>query len=80
MLYCNPGYAVRVEGMDPAESDALLARLFRHQAQDRYLWAHRWTAGDVLMWDDIATTHNAVADYSPHEPRFMYRIQVLAQS
>jgi taurine dioxygenase len=78
VLYCNPGYALRIEGMEPAESDALLDVLFRHQAQDRYLHAHRWQAGDVLMWDDIGTTHNAVADYGPDEPRFMWRVQVIA--
>jgi len=78
VLYCNPGYAMRIEGLEQAESDALLELLFRHQQQDRYLWAHRWTEGDVLMWDDIATTHNAVADYAPHETRLMYRVQVMA--
>lgn len=79
VLYCNPGYAVRIEGMDPAESAALLELLFRHQEQENYLWAHRWAAGDVLMWDDIATTHNAVADYGPHETRLMHRVQVMAR-
>jgi taurine dioxygenase len=78
VLYCNPGYAVRIEGMAAAESDALLAALFRHQERPDYLWTHRWSAGDVLMWDDIATTHSAVADYAPHETRFMYRVQVMA--
>lgn len=77
VLYCNPGYAVRIEGLDPGESDALLDLLFRHQAQDKYLHAHCWSEGDVLMWDDIGTTHNAVADYAD-EPRFMYRVQVMA--
>ena len=59
-------------------SEALLELLFRHQAQDKYLNAHRWSEGDVVMWDDIGTTHNAVADYRPDEPRFMYRVQVMA--
>jgi len=78
VLYCNPGYAMRIEGMDEEESGETLEFLFRHQAQDKYLYAHRWTVGDVLMWDDIATTHNAVADYRSDEPRFMYRVQVIA--
>lgn len=78
VLYCNPGYATRIEGMEPAESERLLEFLFRHQLQDRYLHAHHWTKGDVLMWDDIATIHNAVADYRADEPRFMYRVQVMA--
>lgn len=78
VLYCNPGYATRIEGLDPAASGDLLDLLFRHQGQDKYLHAHRWSEGDVLMWDDIGTTHNAVADYALDEPRFMYRVQVMA--
>ena len=78
VLYCNPGYAVRIEGMEPAESDAMLEFLFKHQSRDKYLYSHKWTPGDVLMWDNIATTHNAVADYGPDEPRFILRVQVMA--
>jgi taurine dioxygenase len=78
VLYCNPGYAIRIEGMDAAESDAMLEFLFRHQARDKYLYTHRWTPGDVLMWDNIATTHNAVADYAPEEHRYILRVQVMA--
>jgi taurine dioxygenase len=78
VLYCNEGYATRIEGMDPAESAATLDFLFRHQAQEKYLYSHHWTPGDVLMWDNIATTHNAVADYREDEPRFILRAQVMA--
>jgi taurine dioxygenase len=78
VLYCNPGYAMRIEGLERAESDALLEFLFRHQAQERYLYSHAWTPGDVLMWDNIGTVHNAVADYGPEEHRYILRAQVMA--
>jgi taurine dioxygenase len=78
VLYCNPGYAVRIDGMDAAESDQLLDFLFAHQAQEKYFFAHQWSEGDVLMWDNIGTVHNAVADYGPDEPRLMRRIQIMA--
>src|SRR5918998_2194068 len=78
VLYCNPGYTMRIEGLERAESDALLEFLFRHQAQERYLYSHAWTPGDVLMWDNIGTVHNAVADYGPDEPRYILRVQVMA--
>ena len=78
VLYCNPGYAILIEGMEPAESDAMLEFLFKHQSRDEYLYSHKWTPGDVLMWDNIATTHNAVSDYGPDEPRFILRVQVMA--
>ena len=38
----------------------------------------RWQVGDVLMWDNMRTIHNAVADYRPDEPRFIKRCQVMA--
>jgi taurine dioxygenase len=78
ILYCNPGYATRIDGMPEAESAELLAFLFEHQEQERYFYAHAWAEGDVLMWDNIGTVHNAVADYLPQEPRYMRRVQVMA--
>jgi taurine dioxygenase len=78
VLYCNPGYAMRIEGLEPAESDAMLEYLFLHQAQEKYLYSHAWTPGDLLMWDNIGTVHNAAADYGPEEPRYILRVQVMA--
>lgn len=77
-LYCNPGYAIRIDGLDPAESDEILGFLFAHQLQDRFKHTHRWTVGDLLAWDNLWTLHNAVADYGPDEPRRMHRCQVMA--
>ena len=78
VLYCNPGYAVRIDGMAEAESAELLAFLFAHQEQKKFFHGHAWSPGDVLMWDNIGTVHNAVADYRPDEPRYMRRVQVMA--
>src|SRR5262245_1083368 len=78
ILYCNPGYAVRIDGMEEKESAEILEFLFRHQEQDKYFHAHKWAEGDVLMWDNIGTVHNAVPDYRPDEPRYMRRVQVMA--
>ncbi|MGB3069721.1 MAG: TauD/TfdA family dioxygenase [Ottowia sp.] len=78
VLYCNPGYAIRINELPEKESDALLDTLFRHQLQEKYIHAHHWTKGDVLMWDHISTLHNAVADYRPHEHRLIKRCQVMA--
>jgi taurine dioxygenase len=78
VLYCNPGYAIRINELDEAESDRVLAFLFEHQLQPKYQYTHRWTEGDVLVWDHIGTLHNAIADYGPDEPRLMKRCQVMA--
>jgi taurine dioxygenase len=78
VLYCNPGYATRIDGMADAESAELLEFLFTHQEQEKYFYAHQWAQGDVLMWDNIGTVHNAVADYRPDEPRYLRRLQIMA--
>jgi taurine dioxygenase len=78
VLYCNPGYAVRINELAENESERVLQELFEHQLQPKYQYEHTWTEGDVLMWDHIGTLHNAVADYRPDEPRLMMRCQVLA--
>jgi taurine dioxygenase len=78
ILYCNPGYAMRIDGMPEAESGELLAFLFAHQERPEYFHAHQWAEGQVLMWDNIGTVHNAVPDYRPDEPRYMRRVQVMA--
>jgi taurine dioxygenase len=61
-----------------AESEDLLGYLFEHQLQPKFRYLHRWTEGDVLMWDDLVTLHNAQADYSADEPRLIKRCQVMA--
>ena len=78
VLYCNPGYAIRINELPEAESERVLERLFEHQLQPGYRYEHVWNEGDVLMWDHIGTLHNAIPDYGPDEPRLMMRCQVMA--
>jgi taurine dioxygenase len=78
VLYANPGYAIRINEMDQKESDETLEFLFAHQTQPAFRHAHRWEVGDVLMWDNMGTIHNAIPDYQPDEPRLIKRCQVMA--
>ena len=78
VLYCNPGYAIRINELPEDESERVLKRLFEHQLQPKYQYEHTWTERDVLMWDHIGTLHNAVPDYGPDEHRLMLRCQVMA--
>lgn len=78
VLYANPGYTMRIDGLAADESDRILEFLFAHQLQPKYIYEHRWSEGDVLMWDNIGTLHNAVADYRPDQHRYMRRCQVMA--
>ena len=78
VLYANPGYAIRINELPEKESDEMLEFLFRHQLQSKYIYTSRWEERDVLVWEDVGTIHNAVADYGPHEHRLVKRCQVMA--
>jgi taurine dioxygenase len=78
VLYCNPGYSIRINELPEAESDAMLRYLYKHQLQQRFRYTHQWTENDLLVWDHIGTIHRAIADYRPDEIRLMRRCQVMA--
>ena len=43
--------------MDEADGKALLAQLIEHATQRRFVYSHRWRAGDLVMWDNRCTMH-----------------------
>ena len=77
-LYCNPGYATRINGLPQSESDAMLEYLFSRQLEMRFRHTHEWNENDLLIWDHLSTIHRAIADYGPDEIRLMRRCQVMA--
>ena len=78
VLYANPGYAIKISDLAEQESTEMLEFLFAHQLKDKFLYTYEWKKNSLLMWDNIGTIHNAVADYEPHEHRYIERCQVMA--
>jgi taurine dioxygenase len=78
VLYANPGYSIRINELPEKESAEVLEFLFAHQLKPEYRYTFHWEEGDVLLWEDIGTIHNAIADYGPHEHRLIKRCQVMA--
>ena len=78
VLYANPGYSIRINELPADESTRILDFLFAHQLQEKFQYRHRWSVGDVLMWDNMGTLHNAIPDYGPDEHRYIKRCQVMA--
>ena len=78
VLYCNPGYTTRLNGLPEADSARMLQYFYDHQIWQRFRHTHQWTENDLLVWDHIGTIHQAIADYRPDEIRLMRRCQVMA--
>ena len=78
VLYCNPGFAERINELPERESEEMLEYLFEHQLQPQFRWTNTWTENDLLIWDHLGTLHRAIADYRPDEIRLIRRCQVMA--
>jgi taurine dioxygenase len=75
-LYVNRLMTFTVEGMDEDEGGALLGKLFDHIEQGRFIYAHHWRVGDLVLWDNRCTLH-ARTDFSDKERRLLRRYTVL---
>jgi taurine dioxygenase len=78
VLYCNPGFAERINQLPARDSDEMLEYLFEHQLRPEFRWTNVWSENDVLVWDHFGTLHRANADYGPDEIRLIRRCQVMA--
>ena len=72
-LFVNPGFTSHIAGVSEFESRGLLDLFYAHLTKPEHIVRHRWTAGDVAMWDNRSTVHYATRDYGDQR-RVMHRI------
>jgi taurine dioxygenase len=72
VLFVNPGFTSHINELEPEESEHLLAFLYAHSARPEFTVRYHWTAGDLGFWDNRATQHSVVGDFSG--PRVIQRI------
>jgi len=75
-LFINEAHTSHIVGLPRAESDALLKEICAHIVKPEFRYEHHWRAGDLLMWDNVATQHKANFDYDLPLRRLMYRTTV----
>lgn len=56
-LFVNENMTACILGMSEADSDALLAELFSYLYADEAIYDHRWSDGDLVVWDNLAVQH-----------------------
>lgn len=74
-LYVNPDFTVRIHGWTDAESAPLLNYLYEHAASPAFCCRFTWNNGSLAFWDNRATWHYAINDYSGVR-RLMHRITI----
>jgi taurine dioxygenase len=75
MLFLGRRHGSYVNGFSLEESEALLKELWEHCAQPRFCYEHRWSQGDVVVWDNRATLHRREG-FDPESRRVLYAAQV----
>ena len=75
MLFINPTYTTRIDGYAAADSERLLAALYRHLSRPEFGCRFRWRPGSLALWDNRNTLHYAVNDYDGHR-RCLYRTTI----
>ena len=74
-LFVNQMFTVRIAGLPPDESAAVLDFLFRHVQRPEFHCRFRWRPNSVAFWDNRCTQHHAIWDYFPHV-RSGYRVTI----
>jgi alpha-ketoglutarate-dependent 2,4-dichlorophenoxyacetate dioxygenase len=73
-LYLS-SHAGTILGMPMPEARMLLRDLTEHATQPKFVYVHKWTQYDLVMWDNRQTMHR-VRRYDESQPRDMRRTTV----
>jgi taurine dioxygenase len=78
-LYLGRRRNAYIEGLDLAESEALLDDLWSHVDQAALTWTNVWQVGDLVLWDNRCTMHRR-DPFDPNTRRVMHRTQIKGES
>jgi taurine dioxygenase len=76
LLYYDHGKILHIEGMGPAESDAIIDEMGAYMVEPPCQYRHKWRKGDVVIWDNRCSYHKAAGDYPPEEDRIHWRVSI----
>jgi len=74
-LFVSPRFTLRIEGIPPARSDALLNEVFALAEAPRFHYRHQWRENDLVIWDNRCLNHR-VRSYPSHDIRRRLRVTI----
>lgn len=74
-LYLDAETEVEVPGLSHEVGAALIKKLREHQSNPKYFYQHKWSVGDIVLWDNYATLHYRPA-FDPDTRRVLKRISL----
>ena len=79
-LFVNRRFTLWIEGMPRSQSEEVLLELFDYAERREHVYHHRWTKGQLLMWDNRCTMHLACGGVPDGQSRIMQRTKVLGEA
>jgi alpha-ketoglutarate-dependent 2,4-dichlorophenoxyacetate dioxygenase len=70
-------HASHILGMPVEEGRALLVELTEFATQPRFIYAHKWRVGDLVIWDNRCTLHRATPYQSTRYVRDLRRTTII---
>ncbi|MFC7544481.1 TauD/TfdA dioxygenase family protein [Siccirubricoccus deserti] len=64
----------RIRGWPTPEAMALIRELTEHATQRPFVYSHRWSVGDLVVWDNRCTMHRGRPYEDKLYPRDMRRV------
>jgi taurine dioxygenase len=78
-LYLGRRRNAYIEGLELAESEALLDEVWRFATRDELTWYNTWRVGDVVLWDNRCTMHRR-DPFDASSRRIMHRTQMKGET
>lgn len=79
LLYLGRRRNAYIEGLELAESEALLDQIWAYATADAISWRHHWRIGDLVLWDNRATMHRR-DPFDASARRVMHRTQIKGEA
>ena len=64
-----------IQGLELAESEALLDTLWEHATRPEHVWTQQWRVGDLVLWDNRCALHRR-DEFDGAARRVMHRTQI----
>ncbi|MGE0698245.1 MAG: TauD/TfdA dioxygenase family protein [Hyphomicrobiaceae bacterium] len=77
-LYLS-SHAGKIVGWPVTEANGFLMDLVEHATQRQFVYAHKWSVGDLVVWDNRQTMHRA-RPFPAEEPRDMRRTTMMGDA
>ncbi len=78
VLYVSRHMTREILGVPADEGRAVLEELYAEIEEPRFLYAHKWRKGDLVVWDNRAVQHGR-SDFDPAERRLLRRFAVACE-